>query len=48
MLGIRIPKRTVSRILRALPRPPAQSWKTSLHNHLGQLVSSDFFTVPPA
>ena len=46
MLGIAISERTVSRILRGLPRPPTQTWKTFLHNHLGQLVSIDFFTVP--
>jgi hypothetical protein len=31
---------------RSVRRPPTQSWKTFLHNHLGQLVSIDFFTVP--
>ena len=46
MLGIEISERTVSRILRKLPRPPNQTWKTFLHNHLGQMVSMDFFTVP--
>src|SRR4051794_33305707 len=46
MLGIPISERTVSRILRKLPRPPSQTWKTFLHNHLGQMVSIDFFTVP--
>jgi putative transposase len=46
MLGIQISERTVSRILRKLPRPPSQTWKTFLHNHLGQIVSTDFFTVP--
>ena len=46
MLGIEISERTVSRILRTLRRPPSQTWKTFLHNHLGQLVSIDFFTVP--
>ena len=46
MLGIEISERTVSRILRKLPRPPSQTWKTFLHNHLGQMVSIDFFTVP--
>ena len=46
MLGIDISERTVSRILRTLRRPPSQTWKTFLHNHLGQLVSIDFFTVP--
>jgi putative transposase len=46
MLGIEISERTVSRILRKLPRPPSQTWKTFLRNHLGQMVSIDFFTVP--
>ena len=46
MLGIAISERTVSRILRKLRRPPRQTWKTFLRNHLGQTVSLDFFTVP--
>ena len=46
MLGIQISERTVSRLLRKLPRRPRQTWKTFLHNHLGQMVSIDFFTVP--
>ncbi len=46
MLGIPISERTVSRMLRRLRRPPSQTWKTFLHNHLGQMVSIDFFTVP--
>lgn len=46
MLGIPISERTVSRILRTLRRPPTQTWKTFLHNHVGQAVSMDFFTVP--
>jgi putative transposase len=46
MLGMRISERTVSRILRTLRRPPTQTWKTFLHNHIGQLVSIDFFAVP--
>src|SRR5436190_14176897 len=47
MLGIAISERTVSRILRGLTRPPPnQTWRTFLHNHVGQMVSIDFFTVP--
>jgi hypothetical protein len=46
MLDITISERTVSRILRTVPRPPSQTWKTFLRNHLGQIVSVDFFTVP--
>ena len=46
MLGIAISERTVSRILHRPYRPPNQTWKTFLHNHVGQMVSIDFFTVP--
>jgi putative transposase len=46
MLGIEISGRTVSRILQTLRRPPTQTWKAFLHNHLDQLVSIEFFTVP--
>ena len=46
MLGIPIFERTVAHILRRVRRPPGQTWKTFLHNHLGQMVSIDFFTVP--
>jgi transposase InsO family protein len=46
MIGISLSERTVSRLLRRLPRPHSQTWKTFLHNHLGQMVSIDFFTVP--
>jgi len=46
MLGIALSERTVSRILRRLRRPPNQTWRTFLHNHVGQIVSTDFFTVP--
>jgi len=46
MLGIQISERTVSRVLRRLRRPPTQTWKAFLHNHVGQMVSIDFFTVP--
>jgi putative transposase len=45
-LGIEISERTVSRILRSVKRPPSQTWKTFLHNHVGEIISVDFFTVP--
>ncbi len=47
-LGIPISERTVSRLLPRKRRPPSQTWKTFLDNHLNQLVSIDFFTVPTA
>ena len=46
MLGIVVSEGTVSRVLRTIPRPPSQTWKTFLYNHLSEMVSVDFFTVP--
>jgi hypothetical protein len=45
-LGIEISERTVSRILRTVKRPPSQTWKTFLQNHIGEIAAIDFFTVP--
>src|SRR5713101_8409698 len=44
-LGITVSERTVSRMLRRPRRPPSQTWRTFLTNHVGTLVSMDFFTV---
>ena len=46
MLGIDMSERTVSRLLQRDPRPPSQTWKTFLMNHLASVASMDFFTVP--
>jgi putative transposase len=45
-LGIEVSERTVSRLLRTIRRPPAQTWKTFLRNHIRDIVAIDFFTVP--
>src|ERR1700758_1330211 len=45
-LGIEVSERTVSRVLRTVKRPPSQTWKTFLRNHVGEIVAIDFFTVP--
>jgi transposase InsO family protein len=45
-LGIEVSERTVSRLLRRRHRPPSQTWRTFLTNHVATLVSMDFFTVP--
>ena len=45
-LGITVSERTVSRLLRRPGRPPSQTWRTFLTNHVATLVSMDFFTVP--
>jgi putative transposase len=44
-LGIEISERTVSRLLAQLSRPPSQTWRTFLANHVSALASMDFFTV---
>lgn len=45
-LGIEVSERTVSRVLRTIERPPSQTWKTFLKNHLQETIGIDFFTVP--
>ena len=45
-LGIEVSERTASRILRTVKRPPSQTWKTFLQNHIGEIIAVDFFTVP--
>lgn len=45
-LGIEVSERTVSRILQTVKRPPSQTWRTFLRNHIAEIVAIDFFTVP--
>jgi hypothetical protein len=45
-LGVDVSERTVSRLLERHPRPPSQTWRTFLTNHLASAASIDFFTVP--
>ena len=47
-LGIEISERTVSRLMPKRRKPPTQTWRAFLENHVNQLVSIDFFTVPTA
>jgi putative transposase len=47
-LGIEVSERTVSRLRPRHRNPPSQNWKTFLDNHIKELVSVDFFTVPTA
>ena len=44
-LGIEISERTVSRLMPKNRKPPCQTWKAFLNNHVQDLVSIDFFTV---
>jgi len=45
-LGVEVSERTVSRLLRRQRRPPSQTWRTFLTNHVATSASMDFFTVP--
>ncbi len=45
-LGINIGETSVSKYLVRSRKPPSQTWRTFLDNHVKSLVSVDFFTVP--
>jgi len=48
-LGIDVSQATVAKyIVRPRHRPPSQTWRTFLRNHIGQIVAADFFVVPTA
>lgn len=45
-LGIDVSQTTVSKYMVRRRKPPSQTWRTFLENHVKQLVSIDFFVVP--
>ena len=45
-LGIDIGETSVGKYLVRWRRPPSQTWRTFLENHVKTMVSIDFFTVP--
>jgi putative transposase len=47
-LGLDVAERTVSRLMPKRRTEPSQTWRTFLDNHVRDLVSIDFFTVPTA
>jgi putative transposase len=47
-LGIAVAQSTVARYLPRSRKPPSQTWRTFLTNHLAQTAAIDFFTVPTA
>jgi putative transposase len=44
-LGIKISEASVAKYMVRNPKPPSQTWRTFLDNHVVQLASVDFFTV---
>jgi transposase InsO family protein len=47
-LGITVSQATVSKYMVHHTKPPSQGWRTFLTNHVRDIVSVDFFTVPTA
>jgi transposase InsO family protein len=47
-LGFEVSEATVSRYMPRRRKPPSQTWRTFLRNHVHDLVSVDFFVVPTA
>ena len=45
-LGIEITEPTVAKYMLRRSKPPSQTWRTFLDNHVKNMVSVDFFTVP--
>jgi len=45
-LGIEISQVSISKYMVRGRKPPSQEWRTFLENHIGELVSIDFLTVP--
>jgi len=45
-LGIDVSQATVAKYMGRRHRPPSQTWRTFLSNHVGQIVAADFFVVP--
>src|SRR5258707_6237100 len=47
-LGLHVSQRTVARLMPRRPKPPSQTWRALLQNHVADLASVDFFVVPTA
>jgi len=45
-LGIEVSQATVAKYMVKHRKPPSQTWRAFLENHVKQLVSVDFFVVP--
>ena len=47
-LGLDVSQSTVAKYMVRPRRPPSQTWRTFLANHVGQIMAADFFVVPTA
>lgn len=47
-LGIDVSQASVAKYLVRPRRPPSQSWRTFLTNHVHQIMAADFFVLPTA
>ena len=45
-IGIELSQATVAKYMVRHHKPPSQTWRTFLENHVRELVSADFFVVP--
>ena len=45
-LGFDVSERTISGLMPHRRKPPSQTWRPFLENHLGSTVAIDFFAVP--
>ncbi|MGB2821632.1 MAG: integrase core domain-containing protein [Phycisphaerae bacterium] len=45
-LGYDVAESTVAKYMLRSGKPPSQTWRTFLANHVGQIAAIDFFTVP--
>ena len=48
LLGYDVCETTVAKYMVRHRKPPSQTWRTFLDNHLADIVAIDFFTVPTA
>ena len=46
LLGYEVAESTVARYMVRRRKPPSQTWRSFLKNHIGQIAAVDFFTVP--
>ena len=46
LLGHDVAEATVTKYMVRQRRPPSQTWRTFLDNHIGEIAACDFFTIP--